>query len=155
MLESNMKVGFTCGAFDLCHAGHMLMFKECKEHCDYLIVGLHTDPTIDRPEKNKPTQSIEERRTQLEAVRYIDKIVLYDTEKDLYDLLSKNELGIDVRIIGADWKGKPFTGHDLPLTTVFNTRDHGYSSSDLRKRIYEAERKKYEAIVEAIPHKNV
>lgn len=151
MLENNMKIGFTCGAFDLCHAGHMLMFKECKEHCDYLIVGLHTDPTIDRPEKNRPTQSVEERKTQLEAVRHIDKIVLYDTEQDLYNLLSKNDLGIDVRIIGADWKGKSFTGHDLPLVTVFNTRDHGYSSSDLRRRIYEAEKKKYEAITESIP----
>lgn len=142
-----MKIGFTCGAFDLCHAGHMLMFKECKEYCDFLIVGLHTDPTLDRPEKNKPVQKIEERLAQLEAVKYIDKVVLYDTEADLYDLLSKNDLGINVRIIGADWKGKPFTGHDLNLETVFNSRDHGYSSSDLRKRIYEAEKKKYETAV--------
>ncbi len=145
-----MKIGFTAGAFDLCHAGHMLMFKECKEHCDYLIVGLHTDPTIDRPEKNKPVQDIEERKAQLEAVKYIDKIVLYDTEKELYDLLKKNDLGVNVRIIGADWKGKLFTGHDLPLEIIFNTRDHGYSSSNLRKRIYEAEKKKHEAALEVI-----
>ena len=137
-----MKIGFTCGAFDLCHAGHMLMFKECKDHCDYLIVGLHTDPTIDRPEKNKPVQSLEERRIQLEAVRYIDKIVTYDTEKELYELLKNNPHNIDVRIIGADWEGKPFTGHDLPLETVFNSRSHSYSSSDLRRRIAEAEAKK-------------
>jgi glycerol-3-phosphate cytidylyltransferase len=127
------------------------MFKECKEYCDYLIVGLHTDPTIDRPEKNKPTQSTEERLAQLEAVRHIDKIILYTTEKELYEILSKNDLGINVRIIGADWKNKPFTGYDLPLETVFNTRDHGYSSSDLRRRIYEAERKKYEAATAPIP----
>jgi glycerol-3-phosphate cytidylyltransferase len=83
-----MKIGFTCGAFDLFHAGHMLMFKECKEYCDYLIVGLHTDPTIDRPEKNKPIQSIEERMIQLEAIKYIDKIITYDTEQELYEILS-------------------------------------------------------------------
>lgn len=136
-----MKIGFTCGAFDLCHAGHMLMFKECKEHCDYLIVGLHTDPTIDRPEKNKPVQDLEERMTQLEAVKYIDKIVTYDTEKELYELLANNPHGINVRIIGADWEGKSFTGHDLPIETVFNSRTHSYSSSNLRKRIAEAEAK--------------
>ena len=137
-----MKIGFTCGAFDLCHAGHMLMFKECKNYCDYLIVGLHTDPTLDRPEKNKPVQTLDERRIQLEAIKYIDKIITYDTEKDLYEILSKNPHGINVRIIGADWMGKPFTGHDLPLETVFNSRSHSYSSSDLRKRVTEAELQK-------------
>lgn len=136
-----MKIGFTCGAFDLCHAGHMLMFKECKEHCDYLIVGLHTDPTIDRPEKNKPVQSLEERMIQLEAVKYIDKIVTYDTEQDLYEILAKNPHEINIRIIGADWEGRPFTGHNLPMNTVFNSRTHSYSSSNLRKRVVEAERK--------------
>ncbi len=136
-----MKIGFTCGAFDLCHAGHMLMFKECKEYCDFLIVGLHTDPTIDRPEKNKPVQDLEERMIQLEAVKYIDKIVTYDTEKELYELLKNNTHGINVRIVGADWEGKPFTGHDLPLETVFNSRTHSYSSSNLRKRVAEAEAK--------------
>lgn len=130
-----MRKGFTCGAFDLCHAGHMLMFKECKTFCDYLIVGLQTDPTIDRPEKNKPIQSLEERRIQLEAVRYIDEIVIYSTEAELYELLKKNELGIDVRILGEDWKGKPFTGYDLPLETVFNSRTHSYSTSNLRDRV--------------------
>lgn len=137
-----MKIGFTCGAFDLCHAGHMLMFKECKEHCDYLIVGLHTDPTLDRPEKNKPIQSLEERRIQLEGIRYVDQIITYDTEKELYELLSKNPHNFDIRIIGADWEGKPFTGHDLPLLTAFNTRTHSYSSSGLRKRVAEAESQK-------------
>ena len=133
--------GFTCGAFDLCHAGHMLMFKECKEHCDYLIVGLHSDPTIDRPEKNKPIQSLEERKTQLESVKYIDEVIIYDTEKNLYEILSKNPYNIDVRIIGEDWKGKPFTGYDLPMKTVFNSRTHSYSTSNLRKRVAEAEGK--------------
>lgn len=134
-----MKKGFTCGAFDLCHAGHMIMFKECKAHCDYLIVGLQSDPTIDRQEKNKPIQSLEERRTQLEAVRYIDEIIIYNTEAELYDILSKNDIGIDVRIIGEDWRGKKFTGHDLPLTTVFNSRTHSYSTSNLRERVAFAE----------------
>lgn len=136
---SYMKKGFTCGAFDLCHEGHMLMFKECKMHCDYLIVGLQSDPTLDRQEKNKPIQSLKERKTQLEAVRYIDQVVIYDTEADLYELLSKNKLGIDVRIIGEDWKGKKFTGHDLPLVTVFNSRTHSYSTSNLRERVAKAE----------------
>jgi len=138
MLKGIMKIGFTCGAFDLCHAGHVLMFKECKEHCDYLIVGLHTDPTIDRPEKNKPIQSLEERLIQLEAIKYIDKVVTYDTEKELYEILSKNPHSIDVRIIGADWKGKEFTGSDLAMPVIFNSRTHSYSTSELRKRIVDA-----------------
>lgn len=132
-----MRKGFTCGAFDLCHAGHILMFKECKEMCDYLIVGLQTDPSIDRPDKNKPVQTVEERLIQLEGIKYIDQIILYDTEKDLYELLQKNELGIDVRILGEDWKGKQFTGYDLPIETKFNTRSHNYSTSNLRERIME------------------
>ncbi|MBP6949020.1 MAG: adenylyltransferase/cytidyltransferase family protein [Candidatus Pacebacteria bacterium] len=135
-----MKIGFTCGAFDLCHAGHMLMFKECKEYCDFLIVGLHTDPSIDRPEKNKPVQSVEERMIQLEAIKYIDKIITYTTEKELYALLSENPHNIDMRIIGSDWKGKLYTGHDLPLTVLFNSRSHPYSSSNLRRRVVEAEK---------------
>src|SRR6185369_1782269 len=105
------KIGFTCGAFDLCHAGHMLMFKECKEVCDYLIVGLHDDPSLDRSSKNKPIMSIKERRIVLEGIKYIDEIVEYKTEAELHEYLSKNAKRIGVRIIGADWKGKPFTGH--------------------------------------------
>ncbi|MCF7843416.1 adenylyltransferase/cytidyltransferase family protein [Candidatus Gracilibacteria bacterium] len=134
-----MKKGFTCGAFDLCHAGHMLMFKECKNSCDYLIVGLQTDPSLDRETKNRPIQTIDERLTQLEAVRYIDEIIIYETEQELYDILSKNELGIDIRIIGEDWKGKPFTGHDLSMPVAFNSRTHSYSTSALRRRVAEAE----------------
>ncbi len=137
-----MKKGFTCGTFDLCHAGHMLMFKECKNFCDYLIVGLEVDPNVDRPNKNKPVQSLEERHIQLEGIRYIDEIIIYHNEKELYEILAKNTQGIEIRIVGSDWEGKLFTGHDLPLPVVFNSRTHSYSSSDLRKRILEAESKK-------------
>jgi glycerol-3-phosphate cytidylyltransferase len=126
--------GFTCGSFDLLHAGHILMLKEIKRQCHYLVVGLHTDPTIDRPEKNKPIQSIEERRIQLEAVKYIDEILEYDTEENLVNLLK--EIRPEIRFVGEDWKGNPnLTGVDLPIKIVYNTRDHNYSSSELRKRI--------------------
>jgi glycerol-3-phosphate cytidylyltransferase len=142
-MRDKKKIGFTCGAFDLCHAGHMLMFAEAKEQCDHLIVGLHTDPALDRPDtKNKPIMSAEERRLILEGVRYIDEIVTYDTEADLYKLLEDNKLGIDVRILGVEYKDKPFTGRDLPMPVHFNTRDHGYSTTELRKRVYEAEKAK-------------
>ena len=141
-MKNGKKVGVTVGAFDLCHAGHILMFKEAKEVCDYLIIGLQSDPTIDRPEKNKPIMSPEERRVILDAIKYIDEIFEYNTEAELYDILKKNELGIDIRIIGADWKGKPYTGHDLPIEMYFNTRDHGFSTTESRRRIYEAEKVK-------------
>ena len=141
-MKDGKKVGVTVGAFDICHAGHILMFKEAREVCDYLIVGLHSDPTLDRPEKNKPIMSLEERRIILEAIRYIDEIFEYDTEKQLYEILKENKYAFALRIIGADWKGKPYTGHDLPLEMYFNTRDHGYSTTKLRRRIYEAEKEK-------------
>jgi len=141
-MKDGKKVGVTVGAFDLCHAGHILMFKEAREVCEYFIVGLQSDPTIDRPEKNKPVMSLTERRIILDAVKYIDEIFEYDTEAQLYEVLQKNELGIDVRIIGADWKGKPYTGHDLPIEMYFNSRDHGFSTTELRRRIYEAEKGK-------------
>jgi glycerol-3-phosphate cytidylyltransferase len=140
-----MKKGFTCGAFDLCHAGHMLVFQECKKVCDYLIVGLQSDPSLDRPEKNKPVMSLEERKIILESVKYVDEVVVYETEQDLYNLLKENSLGIDIRIIGADWKGKQYTGYDLPIPVHFNTRDHGFSTSELRRRVYEQEKAKEEA----------
>jgi len=126
--------GFTCGTMDLLHAGHILMLKEVKEQCHYLVVGLHTDPTIDRPDKNKPIQSVEERRIQLEAVKYVDEIVEYDTEEDLVKLLK--DISPQVRFVGEDWKDNPnLTGIDLPIKIVFNTRDHNYSSTELRDRI--------------------
>ncbi len=129
--------GFTCGAFDLLHAGHVLMLKEVRAQCDYLIVGLHTDPSVERPEKNKPVETVEERMIRLEGCKYVDEIVTYETEEDLYNLLKK--LKPDVRFIGADWKGKPNYSRDkLPeIKTIYNSRDHSYSSTNLRKRLLE------------------
>jgi len=126
-------IGFTCGAFDITHAGHYLMFKEIKKKCDYLVVGLQTDPSIDREYKNKPVQSVKERLIQLESCKYIDKVLTYTTEDDLIKLLKK--LKPDVRFLGSDWKGKDFTGKDLPIKVVFNKRDHNFSSSSLRAKI--------------------
>ncbi len=131
------KTGFTCGAFDLLHAGHALMLEEAKSVCDHLIVAVQYDPSADRTEKNRPIQSYEERITMVKSIRYVDEVVLYETEKDLYDLLKK--INPDVRIIGADWKGKEFTGFDLPIEIYFNTRDHKWSTSSLRKRVFKAE----------------
>ena len=138
-------IGFTCGAMDLFHAGHVLMLKEAKANCDYLIVGLHTDPTLDRECKNKPIQSLEERRIQLEGCAYVDEIMEYDTESQLHFILETlyEKWGEKfIRFIGMDWLGKKYTGHELPIVMHFNERDHGYSSSELRSRIYRAESKK-------------
>lgn len=126
--------GFTCGAMDLLHAGHVLMLADCKKNCDHLIVGLHTNPQLDRPDKNQPVQSVIERYIQLEGCKYVDQIVPYETESDLIELLKS--IPIDVRFVGADWKDKPYTGHDIEkIRVIFNTRDHDYSSSGLRRRI--------------------
>ena len=133
--------GFTCGTFDLLHAGHILMLKEIKEQCDYLVVGIQTDPSF-RPGKNTPIQSIEERKLQLEAVRYVDQIVQYDTEEDLVDLLKMTKP--DLRFVGMDWKDNPnLTGGDLPIEIRYNSRDHGFSSSELRRRILKTELEKF------------
>lgn len=133
-----MKIGITFGAFDVLHAGHCLMLKEAKEHCDYLIVGLQSDPSTTPKEyrgkvKNKPIQSIEERMIQLQANKYVDEIIMYETEEDLYNILLERKP--DIRIIGADWKDKKFTGWDLPIEVYYNSRSHSYSSSELRERI--------------------
>lgn len=132
-----MRVGITFGAFDLLHAGHVLMLQEAKEHCDYMIVGLQTDPTIDRPDKNKPVQSVVERYIQLSSVTYVDEIIPYETEKDVKDIL--NSVKIDVRIIGSDYIGKEFTGKNIcvnrGIEIHYNKRDHAFSSSELRNRI--------------------
>jgi glycerol-3-phosphate cytidylyltransferase len=133
-------VGFTCGAFDVLHAGHILMLEEAKSVCDYLIVGVQSDPTVDRPEKNKPIQSYEERLIMVRSIKYIDEVRLYDTENDLLNLLQ--EIVPDIRIVGQDHKEKPFTGDTLDIEVYFNSRDHGYSSSDIRKRVYDAEKTK-------------
>ena len=139
-VPNGSKIGFTCSCFDLLHAGHILMLKDAREQCDYLIVGLQTDPTIDRPEKNKPVQSFQERKIQLEAVRYIDEIVVYETERDLYELLQK--INPDVRILGTDYKNKKFTGDDLGISIYYHKREHNYSSTNLRKEIVVKETKK-------------
>jgi glycerol-3-phosphate cytidylyltransferase len=132
-----MKVGFTCSTFDLLHAGHIQMLREAKEQCDYLIVGLQFDPSLDRPEKNKPIQTVVERYTQLHAVQYVDEIIPYQTESDLEDILSMYH--IDVRILGEEYRDKDFTGKDIckkrSIQLYFNKRDHRFSSSDLRKRV--------------------
>jgi glycerol-3-phosphate cytidylyltransferase len=140
-----MKKGFTAGAFDLCHAGHFLMFEEAKSQCDYLIVALQSDPSIDRPDtKNKPVMSVEERMIILKGIKYVDEVVVYDTEADLIKLLTENKLGITVRILGVEYKDKPYSGRDLPLEIYYNTRGHNYSTTELRNRVYEAEKAKHE-----------
>jgi len=132
-----MKVGFTCSAFDLLHAGHICMLRDAKEQCDYLIVGLQVDPSIDREVKNPPVQTLVERYTQLNAVGYVDEIIPYITEQDLEDILSMYH--IDVRILGAEYLEKDFTGKDIckkrNIQNYFNERSHRFSSSDLRNRI--------------------
>ena len=136
-----MKTGFTASCFDLFHAGHIMMLKEAKSQCDHLIVGLQTDPTIDRPEKNKPIQSLVERQLQVRACKYVDEIIVYSTEAELLELLCM--LPIDVRILGVEYEEKQFTGrgecYDRNIELVFNGRDHSFSSSSLRKRVVEAE----------------
>ena len=131
--------GWTCGAFDLLHAGHIELFKDCKSKCDHLIVGLQSDPTLDRPEKNRPIQTLEERLVMLQAVKYIDEIVIYHTENDLYTILKA--MKPHIRINGADWKEKKFTGYDLDMQYYFHKRNHSWSTTDLRGRIYEEEKK--------------
>ena len=139
-MKKNKIIGITFGSFDLCHYGHVLMFEECKEYCDYLIVGVQSDPSIDRPEKNKPVQSHEERIGIVSSLKFVDEVVTYDTEAALIEVLKKMQP--DVRILGADHEGKPFTGHELPIKCIFNSRDHGYSTSELRRRVFEAEKSK-------------
>ncbi len=134
MKNKNKKIGFTCSCFDLLHAGHILMLKDAKKQCDYLIVGLQTDPTFDRPKKkNKPIQSLEERRIQLEAIKYIDEIIIYNTELDLYKLLEK--IQPNIRILGTDYIDKKFTGNDLDIEIYYHKREHNFSSTNLRKKI--------------------
>jgi|TARA_B110000211_G_scaffold21757_1_gene22525 glycerol-3-phosphate cytidylyltransferase len=133
-------VGFTCGAFDLLHAGHIVMLEEAKNNCDYLIVGLQTDPSIDRQDKNQPVQSVYERYIQLKAVKYIDEIIPYDTEQSLRDLLEATK--INIRFVGEDYKNKGFTGADLVKDIYFTSRQHSFSSSTLRNKINESSNKK-------------
>ena len=132
-----MRVGFTCSTFDLLHSGHIVMLREAKQHCDYLICGLQVDPSIDRESKNSPVQTLVERYTQLSAVRYVDEIIPYCTEGDLEDILQM--YSIDVRILGDEYRDKDFTGKDIckkrDIELFFNKRDHRFSSSELRRRL--------------------
>jgi glycerol-3-phosphate cytidylyltransferase len=136
-----MKIGITFSAFDLLHAGHITMLEEAKRQCDYLICALQTDPTLDRPEKNKPTQTVVERYIQLKGCKFVDEIVPYATEQDLEDIL--RSLKIDVRIIGDEYRDKNFTGREYceskGIELFYNTRDHRFSSSGLRKVVAEKE----------------
>lgn len=134
------KVGIVASCFDLFHSGHIIMLEEAKQHCDHLIVALQTDPTIDRPEKNKPVQTVFERFVQVKACRFVDEIVVYATESELRDILLSYP--IDVRVLGEEYQGKEFTGHDIPMEFYFNKRRHSFSSSSLRERVYTAENKK-------------
>jgi glycerol-3-phosphate cytidylyltransferase len=132
-----MKTGFTCSTFDLFHAGHIMMLKEAREQCDYLLVGLQTDPTLDRPNKNKPVQGVFERFVQLQACKYVDEVVVYATEKELMDILLSYP--IDVRILGEEYMQNDFTGMELEMEFYFNKRKHSFSTTELRQRVVAAE----------------
>lgn len=140
-----MKVGITFSAFDLLHAGHITMLEDAKRQCDYLICGLQTDPTLDRPDKNRPTQTVVERYIQLKGCRFVDEIVPYATEQDLEDILKSFK--IDVRILGEEYKERRFTGRDYceekGIELYFNRRDHRFSSSGLRKVVADKENSKH------------
>lgn len=138
------RIGFTCSAFDLLHAGHILMLEEAKQQCDYLIVGLQNDPTIDRSFKNKPVQTVVERFIQLKAVRYVDEVIVYNTEKDLEDLLQM--LPISVRIVGEEYKDSTtLTGREIceniGIEIYYNRRDHRFSTTELRSRVVDIYKK--------------
>ena len=132
-----MNIGFTCSTFDLFHAGHVLMLKEAKTQCDHLIVGLQTDPTTDRPEKNTPIQSVFERFIQLQSCKYVDEIIPYASESELVSILLSYP--IDIRIIGEDYKNNSFTGNELPIQIYYNKRKHNYSTTELRNRIFDVQ----------------
>tara|TARA_B000000609_G_scaffold114624_1_gene89005 strand:- start:489 stop:905 length:417 start_codon:yes stop_codon:yes gene_type:complete len=134
-----VRIGFTCSTFDLLHAGHVMMLREAKAQCDYLICGLQVDPSVDRPEKNSPIQSIVEREAQLAAIKYVDEVIIYCTEDDLCDII--NMYPIDIRILGEEYRDRDFTGKDeckkRGIQLYFNKREHRFSTSDLRKRVCE------------------
>ena len=138
------RIGITASTFDLFHAGHVAMLQEAKTQCDFLIAAIQSDPTIDRPEKNKPVQSIVERQIQVKGCRYVDDIIVYTTEKDLEDIFKT--LPIDVRILGDEYRYKAYTGKEIcverGIKIYYNSRDHEFSSSGLRKRVFAAEQHK-------------
>ena len=143
-MSANKKIGITCSTFDLFHAGHVIMLEEAKRQCDYLIAAIQVDPTIDRKSKNKPVQSIIERQIQVSACKHVDEIIVYSTEKELEDIFMA--LPIDVRILGEEYKDTDYTGKDIcmkrGIELHFNKRDHFFSSSDLRQRVFDIETKK-------------
>ena len=128
-----MKIGFVASCFDLLHAGHCLMLKDAKKQCDWLVAALQNDPSVDRPQKNKPIQSLKERKIQLESIKYVDEVVFYNTEEDLIKLLQL--IKPQVRILGNDYKDKHFTGKELKIPIYYHLRDHEWSTSSLRKKI--------------------
>jgi len=136
-MHKKLKIGFTASCFDLLHAGHCLMLKDARGQCDWLVVALQTDPSVERPEKNHPIQALEERKIQLESLKYVDQIELYETEEDLMFLL--NKIKPDVRILGTDYKNKDFTGQKLNIEIFYHERNHSWSTSELRQRIKENE----------------
>ena len=144
------KIGITASTFDLLHAGHIMMLSECKKHCDYLICALQNDPSVDRAQKNSPVQSIVERQIQLAACTFVDDIVVYNTEKDLEDILLA--LPVDVRILGVEYADKDFTGkrecQKKGIEIIYNSRDHSFSSTQLRTRVLERERERIKNIEE-------
>ena len=143
-MSANKKIGVTCSTFDLFHAGHVIMLEEAKRQCDYLIAAIQVDPTIDRKSKNKPVQSIIERQIQVSSCKHVDEIIVYSTEKELEDIFMA--LPIDIRILGEEYKDTDYTGKDIcmkrGIELHFNKRDHFFSSSDLRQRVFDVETKK-------------
>jgi len=131
-MERDSEVGFTCGSFDLLHPGHVMMLRDCKRMCDHLIVGLQVDPTTDRKDKNKPVQSVHQRWMLLRGCKYVDEIVIYHTEDELWKLLNLLEDEIDVRFVGEDWEDKDFTGKELDIDVEYTRRKHTMSSHQLR-----------------------
>lgn len=128
-----MLKGITLSAFDLLHSGHIAMLEEARSQCDYLIVGLHTDPSVDRPNKNKPVQTTLERYIQLKGCKFVDEIIPYDTEEDVVNLLQV--VKPDIRFIGEDYIGKPFSGYELPIKLIYTSRRHNFSTTNLRNKI--------------------
>ena len=143
-MSANKKIGITCSTFDLFHAGHVIMLEEAKRQCDYLIAAIQVDPTIDRKSKNRPVQSIIERQIQVSSCKHVDEIIVYSTEKELEDIFMA--LPIDIRILGEEYKDTDYTGKDIcmkrGIELHFNKRDHFFSSSDLRQRVFDVETKK-------------
>jgi glycerol-3-phosphate cytidylyltransferase len=134
--KNNKKIVFTASCFDLLHPGHVLMLEDAKRQGDILVIGLHTDPTINRDTKNKPVQTFEERKIMINSIKFVDHVIEYATEDDLFNILKT--LNPDVRVLGSDWEGKQYTGYDLSIPVYFHKRDHDWSTSGLRKRVIDS-----------------